>query len=195
MEKCGRFFFTKTFLFSCPRSFSETITRDNVILTQSENLHFSKGDNPWFAEVRRVYCNMLKCLRKILEMQGSAGLYVTTKGATSSESLGLVCNVLAREILESLRNCSSRNIFFQYLFFFSKGQYILFDYDLHTKQGFQDYKNLILIKSKMNCIFAKGVYPRFWSKIGIFFPGFFLFKRPRYIVLWSFTYMARLFRL
>ena len=52
-----------------------------------------------------MYCNMLKCLRKILEMQGSAGLYVTTKGATSSESLGLVCNVLAREILESLRNC------------------------------------------------------------------------------------------
>ena len=26
---------------------------------------------------------MLKCLRKILEMRGSAGLYVTTKGTTT----------------------------------------------------------------------------------------------------------------
>ena len=26
---------------------------------------------------------MLKCLRKILEIRGSAGLYVTTKGTTS----------------------------------------------------------------------------------------------------------------
>ena len=33
---------------------------------------------------------MLKCLRKILEMRGSAGLYVTTKGTTSLEFLCLV---------------------------------------------------------------------------------------------------------
>ena len=173
MEKCGRFFFTKTFLFSCPQSFSETITRDNVILTQSENFHFFKGDNPWFAEVRRVYCNMLKCLRKILEMQGSAGLYVTTKGATSSESLGLVCNVLAREILESLRNCSSRNIFFQYLFFFSKGQYILFDYDLHTKQGFQDYKNL---SRKWIAFLQREFTHDFGQKLAFSFQVFFFSK-------------------
>ena len=34
---------------------------------------------------------MLKCLRRILEMRGSAGLYVTTNGTTSLEALGLVC--------------------------------------------------------------------------------------------------------
>ena len=37
-------------------------------------------------------CKMLKCFRKILEMRGSAGLYVTTNSTTSLESLGLVCN-------------------------------------------------------------------------------------------------------
>ena len=140
-----------------------------------------------------MYCIMLKCFRKILEMRGSAGLYVTTKGSTSSESLGLVCNVLAREILELLRICSSRNIFFQDLFFFSKGQYILFDYDLHTKQGFQDYKNLISIKSKMNCIFAKGVYPRFWSKIGIFLQGFFSFQKAKIYSLMTFYIHSKAF--
>ena len=50
---------------------------------------------------------MLKCLRRILEMRGSAGLYVTTSGTTSLESLGLVCNALEREILAARRNCSS----------------------------------------------------------------------------------------
>ena len=39
---------------------------------------------------------MLKCLRTILEMRGSAGLYVTTNGTTSLEALGLVCNALVR---------------------------------------------------------------------------------------------------
>ena len=34
-------------------------------------------------------CKMLKCLRRILEMRGSAGLYVTTNGTTSLEALGL----------------------------------------------------------------------------------------------------------
>ena len=34
---------------------------------------------------------VLKCLRRILEMRGSAGLYVTTNGTTSLEALGLVC--------------------------------------------------------------------------------------------------------
>ena len=53
---------------------------------------------------------MLKCLRRILEMSGSAGLYVTTNGTTSSESLGLVCNALVREILAARRNCSSRKL-------------------------------------------------------------------------------------
>ena len=33
---------------------------------------------------------MLKCLRRILEMRGSAGLYVTTNGTTSLEALDLV---------------------------------------------------------------------------------------------------------
>ena len=42
---------------------------------------------------------MLKCLRRILEMRGSAGLYVTTNGTTALEALGLVCNALVREIL------------------------------------------------------------------------------------------------
>ena len=37
---------------------------------------------------------MLKCLLRILEMRGSAGLYVTTNGTTSLEALGLVCNAL-----------------------------------------------------------------------------------------------------
>ena len=44
---------------------------------------------------------MLKCLRRILEMRGSAGLYVTTNGTTSLEPLGLVCNALVREILST----------------------------------------------------------------------------------------------
>ena len=48
---------------------------------------------------------MLKCLRRILEMRGSAGLYVTTNGTTSLEALGLVCNALVREILAACRNC------------------------------------------------------------------------------------------
>ena len=51
---------------------------------------------------------MLKCLRRILEMRGSAGLYVTTSVLTSLESLGLVCNALVREILAARRNCSSK---------------------------------------------------------------------------------------
>ena len=53
---------------------------------------------------------MLKCLRRILEMRGSAGLYhyVTTNGTTSLEALGLVCNALVREILAARRNCFSR---------------------------------------------------------------------------------------
>ena len=38
---------------------------------------------------------MLKCLRKILEMRGSAGLYVTTKSTTSLESLCLVSNTFS----------------------------------------------------------------------------------------------------
>ena len=48
---------------------------------------------------------MLKCLRRILEMRGSAGLYVTTNGTTSLQDLGLVCNALVREILAAPRNC------------------------------------------------------------------------------------------
>ena len=54
--------------------------------------------------------NMLKCLRRILEMRGSAGLYVTTNGTTSLEALGLVCNALVREILAARRNCFSRKL-------------------------------------------------------------------------------------
>ena len=50
---------------------------------------------------------MLKFLRRILEMRGSAGSYVTASGTTSLESLGLVCNALVREILAGRRNCSS----------------------------------------------------------------------------------------
>ena len=55
-------------------------------------------------------CKMLKCLRRILEMRGSAGLYVTTNGKTSLEALGLVCNALIREILAARRNCFSRKL-------------------------------------------------------------------------------------
>ena len=55
---------------------------------------------------------MLKCLRRILEMRGSAGLYVTTNGTTSLEALGLVCNALVRKILAARRNCSSRNYYY-----------------------------------------------------------------------------------
>ena len=51
---------------------------------------------------------MSKCLRRILEMRGSAGLYVTTNSTTSLEVLGLVCNALVREIFAGRRNCSSR---------------------------------------------------------------------------------------
>ena len=51
---------------------------------------------------------MSKCLRRILEMRGSAGLYVTTNSTISLESLGLVCNALVREIFAARRNCSSR---------------------------------------------------------------------------------------
>ena len=56
---------------------------------------------------------MLKCLRRILEMRGSAGLYVTTNGTTSLEALGLVCNALVREILAARRNldCKTVSIF------------------------------------------------------------------------------------
>ena len=43
-------------------------------------------------------------------MRGSAGLYVTTNGTTSLETLGLVCNALVREILTARRNCSSRKL-------------------------------------------------------------------------------------
>ena len=57
---------------------------------------------------------MLKCLRRILEMRGSAGLYVTTNGTTSLEALGLVCNALVREILAARRNCSSRNYYYNH---------------------------------------------------------------------------------
>ena len=53
---------------------------------------------------------MLKCLRKISEMRGNAGLYVTTNGTTSLEALGLVCNALVGEILAALRNCFSRKL-------------------------------------------------------------------------------------
>ena len=53
---------------------------------------------------------MFKCLRRILEVRGSAGLYVTTNDTTSLESLGLVCNALVREILPARRNCSSRKL-------------------------------------------------------------------------------------
>ena len=57
---------------------------------------------------------MLKCLSRILEMRGSAGLYVTTNGTTSLEALGLVCNALVRKILAARRNCSSRNYYYYY---------------------------------------------------------------------------------
>ena len=53
---------------------------------------------------------MLKCLHRILEMRGSARLYVTTNGTTSLEVLGLVCNALVREILAARRNCFSRKL-------------------------------------------------------------------------------------
>ena len=53
---------------------------------------------------------MLKCLRRILEMPGSAVLYATTNGTTSLESLGLVCNALVREILTARRNCSRTDL-------------------------------------------------------------------------------------
>ena len=55
-------------------------------------------------------CKMLKFLRKILEMRGGAGLYVTIYGTTSLESLGLVCNALVREILAGRTNCSFRKL-------------------------------------------------------------------------------------
>ena len=42
---------------------------------------------------------MLKCLLRILEMRGSAGLYVTTNGTTSLEALGLVCSALGADHL------------------------------------------------------------------------------------------------
>ena len=51
---------------------------------------------------------MLKCLRRILEMRGTAGLYVTTSVTTSLESLSLVCNALVREILAARRHCFSK---------------------------------------------------------------------------------------
>ena len=47
---------------------------------------------------------------RVLEMRGSAGLYVTTNGTTSLESLGLVSNALVREILAACRNCSSSKL-------------------------------------------------------------------------------------
>ena len=53
---------------------------------------------------------MLKCLRRVLEMRGSAGLHVITNGTTSLEGLGLVCNVFVREILAARRNCFSRKL-------------------------------------------------------------------------------------
>ena len=53
---------------------------------------------------------MLKCLRRILEMRGSAGLYVTTNGTTSLEALGLVCDALVPEILAAHRICFSRKL-------------------------------------------------------------------------------------
>ena len=43
-------------------------------------------------------------------MRGSAGLYGTTNGITSLESLGLVSNALVREILAARRNCSSSKL-------------------------------------------------------------------------------------
>ena len=56
---------------------------------------------------------MLKCLRKIFEMRGSAGLHVTTQGQTSLGSLCSVCNALVPEILAARRNCSSRKALLQ----------------------------------------------------------------------------------
>ena len=67
---------------------------------------------------------MLKCLRKILEMRGSAGLYVTTKGTTSLQSLGLVCNALAREILESLKTVLTGTFSSKVVFVFKRPIYI-----------------------------------------------------------------------
>ena len=58
---------------------------------------------------------MLKCLRRILEMRGSAGLYVTTNGTTSLEALRLVCNALVREILAARRKCTSKEICFKFI--------------------------------------------------------------------------------
>ena len=55
-------------------------------------------------------CKVLKCLRGILEMRGSAVLYVTTNGTISLQSLGLVCNALVREILTARRNCSRTDL-------------------------------------------------------------------------------------
>ena len=57
---------------------------------------------------------MLKCLRRILEMHGSAGLYVTTNGTTSLEALGLVCNALVREILAARGNCFLGNYYYNH---------------------------------------------------------------------------------
>ena len=49
---------------------------------------------------------MLKCLRRILEMRGSAGLYVTTNGTTSLGALGLVdFFAKAQEARELIKNC------------------------------------------------------------------------------------------
>ena len=54
--------------------------------------------------------NIWKCLRRILEMRGSDGLYVTTKGKRSVESWRLVRKASVREILVARLNCESRKV-------------------------------------------------------------------------------------
>ena len=61
-------------------------------------LYATKGGCLKTSLQRLEECKMLKCLRRILEMRGSAGLYVTTNGTTSLEALGLVCNVSTTNI-------------------------------------------------------------------------------------------------
>ena len=61
---------------------------------------------------------MLKCLRRILEMRGSAGLYVTTNGTTSFETLGLVCNALVREILAAVGTVLLGNYYYYYYYYY-----------------------------------------------------------------------------
>ena len=65
---------------------------------------------------------MWKCLRRILEMRGSDGLYVTTKGKRSVESWGLVRKASVREtnrnIVLNISRCVSLVVVFDFSSYF-----------------------------------------------------------------------------